>query len=216
MVKKGLVFLMVMFMAFMAGCKRNIPEVEFQTETTTSDMIHIFEEPYWVNVNVWVPEEMVNLTKRNVDEFLAKNTQYTSDIYTVEVHAATMEESVNEIVTEIECGPDLYYFNAKDFESVVNVGGVYNLSDSEYEDYIMESNYLDAVIAALNGGETRAFPASYDDTTGEVILLGVKPQMEQGAAIFCLELAKYLTSAESQKEIYEKVGWKPSNIEVEE
>ena len=216
MVKKGLIILLVMLMAFMAGCKRNIPEVEFQTETTTSDMIHIFEEPYWVNVNVWVPEEMVKLTQRNINDFLRENPQYTSDIYSVEVQASTMEDCVNEIVTDVECGPDLYYFNAKDIESIRDAGGSYDLSDSEYEDYIMESIHLDAVIAALYGEETLAFPASYDDTTGEVILLGVKPQMDEDAAIFCLELAKYLTSAESQKEIYEKVGWKPSNIEVEE
>ena len=215
MVKKGLVILLVMLMAFVSGCKRTVPEVEFQTETTRHYVI--FDEGiYWVDINVWVPEEMVKLTQRNINDFFEENTQYTSDVFRVEVKAATMEEAVNEIVTDVECGPDLYYFDAKDFESIINVWGLYDLADSEYGDYIMESNYLDAVIAALNGGEIRAFPASYDDTTGEVILLGVKPQTEQSAAIFCLELAKYLTSAESQKEIYEKVGWKPSNIEVEE
>ena len=216
MVKKGLIFLLVMLIALLSGCKRNVPGVEFQTETTTSDMIHIFEEPYWVNVNVWVPEEMVKLTQRNINEFMEENPQYTSDIYSVEVKVATMEECVNEIVTDVECGPDLYYFNAKDFESIINVGGIFDFSDTKYEDYVMESNYLDSVIATMYAGEVHAFPASYDDTTGEVILLGVKPKMDEDAAIFCLELAKYLTSAESQKEIYEKVGWKPSNIEVEE
>ncbi|MCD7834960.1 MAG: extracellular solute-binding protein [Lachnospiraceae bacterium] len=46
-------------------------------------------------------------------------------------------------------------------------------------------------------------------------LLGVKPQTEVGKAVVCMELAKYLTSAEVQLERYNEVGWGPSNVEAQ-
>ena len=46
-------------------------------------------------------------------------------------------------------------------------------------------------------------------------LLGVKPQTDTNKAIVCMELAKYLSSAEVQLARYQEVGWGPSNLEAQ-
>lgn len=43
-------------------------------------------------------------------------------------------------------------------------------------------------------------------------LMGVKPQTEQGKMLVCLNLAQYLTNAETQLARYQAVGWGPSNL----
>ena len=46
-------------------------------------------------------------------------------------------------------------------------------------------------------------------------LLGVKPQTDTNKAIVCMDLAKYLSSAEVQLARYQEVGWGPSNLEAQ-
>lgn len=46
-------------------------------------------------------------------------------------------------------------------------------------------------------------------------LLGIKPQTDTNKAVVCLELAKYLSSAEVQLARYNEVGWGPSNLEAQ-
>ncbi|MDO4332813.1 MAG: extracellular solute-binding protein [Eubacteriales bacterium] len=46
-------------------------------------------------------------------------------------------------------------------------------------------------------------------------LLGVKPQTDTNKATVCMELAKYLSSAEVQLARYNEVGWGPSNLEAQ-
>ena len=46
-------------------------------------------------------------------------------------------------------------------------------------------------------------------------LMGIKPQTDTNKAVVCLELAKYLSSAEVQLARYNEVGWGPSNLEAQ-
>lgn len=46
-------------------------------------------------------------------------------------------------------------------------------------------------------------------------LMGIKPQTDINKAVVCLELAKYLSSAEVQLARYNEVGWGPSNLEAQ-
>ena len=47
-------------------------------------------------------------------------------------------------------------------------------------------------------------------------LLGVKPQIYEGKAIVCLNLAEYLSSEEVQLARYEAMGWGPSNLKAQQ
>lgn len=214
MCKRGLSILIVIcLISLLSGCRRDVTVSEMETGTTERRYPDI-SEPYIVYVDVWVPEEIVGLTDAYVEKFFKEHTEYSTENFIVEVQAASTQENVNEILTDVECAPSLYCFRAEDLESVVNAGGLYWLTDSEYEQFVVESNCEDSVDATRYEGKIYAFPMATDDNTGEVILLGVKPQTEQTAAIVCLELAKGLTSYEVQKDIYKKVGWEPTNMEA--
>ncbi len=72
-------------------------------------------------------------------------------------------------------------------------------------------NYACAKLPTFTCGDEQVQLSGF----GGFKLLGVKPQTDAGKLKVCLDLAKWLTNADSQLARYEAVGWGPSNLEAQ-
>lgn len=132
--------------------------------------------------------------------FTTANVTYASD------------EGVAALKAIIELSNSSAFYNGSSISDATNVAAIVDGTwDSSAAKEIFGDNYACAKLPTFTvDGATYQFSGF-----GGFKLLGVKPQTETGKAIVCLELAKYLSSAEVQLARYNEVGWGPSNLEAQ-
>lgn len=133
--------------------------------------------------------------------FVASDITYASD------------EGVKAMKAIVELSKSTAFVNGSSVSNATNLGAIIDGTwDSSAAKELIGDGYACAKLPTFTvDGETYQMSGF-----GGFKLLGVKPQSETGKAIVCLELAKYLSSAEVQVERYNAVGWGPSNLEAQQ
>lgn len=133
--------------------------------------------------------------------FIALNMDYASD------------KGVAALKKIIELSNSTAFYNGSSVSNATNAAAIIDGTwDSGAAKELFKDGYACAKLPTFTvDGETYQMSGF-----GGYKLLGVKPQTETGKAIVCMELAKYLSSAEVQLARYEAVGWGPSNMEAQQ
>ena len=120
--------------------------------------------PEDVNLLIWCAEAAQNLTKSQVETFIAnfkKEKGWDKNI-TFEVQAVGEGDAASKMVTDVESGADLYFF-AQDQLSRLVTAGALNAVRGDYLKAVKEGNSESVVGAATVGDSVYAFPATADN-----------------------------------------------------
>ncbi len=133
-------------------------------------------------------------------KFVKANVTYASD------------NGVKALKKMIELSKSPSFFNGSSISNATNPGAIIDGTwDSSAAKEVFGDNYACAKLPTFTvDGESFQFSGF-----GGFKLLGLKPQTDTNKAVVCLELAKYLSSAEVQLARYNEVGWGPSNMEAQ-
>lgn len=122
------------------------------------------------------------------------------------------ENGVKAMKAIVELSNSTAFYNGSSVSNATNAAAIVDGTwDSSAAKELFGDNYACAKLPTFTvDGETFQMSGF-----GGFKLLGVKPQTDIGKATVCLELAKYLSSAEVQLARYNEVGWGPSNLEAQ-
>lgn len=122
------------------------------------------------------------------------------------------ENGVKALKAIVELSKSSAFVNGSSVSNATNVAAIVDGTwDSSAAKELLGDGYACAKLPTFTvDGETFQMSGF-----GGFKLLGVKPQTDVGKATVCLELAKYLSSAEVQLARYNEVGWGPSNMEAQ-
>lgn len=123
------------------------------------------------------------------------------------------EEGVKAFKAMIELSNSTAFYNGSSVSNATNAAAIIDGTwDSGAAKDLFGDGYACAKLPTFTvDGETYQMSGF-----GGFKLLGIKPQTDMGKAVVCLELAKYLSSAEVQVGRYNEVGWGPSNLEAQQ
>ncbi len=130
--------------------------------------------------------------------FTACNVDYASD------------KGVVALKKIVELNSSSAFQNGSSLSTATNVGAIVDGTwDSDAAKDLLGDNYACAKLPSFTGSDGNTYQLG---GFGGFKLLGVKPQTEAGKLRACLELAQYLTNADSQLERFNAKGWGPSNL----
>lgn len=132
---------------------------ETKTETTTSASSELAGE---YTITVWCAEKVVDLTKKQIEDFNKSNDMGITFKATVE--AVGEGDAATKMITDVEAGGDLYFFAQDQFNRLVQAGALGALGAKAVE--FVKTNNLEASIpAATTDGEAfYAYPVTADNT----------------------------------------------------
>lgn len=113
-------------------------------------------------ITVWCAEKVVDLTKKQIEDFNKSNDMGITFKATVE--AVGEGDAATKMITDVEAGGDLYFFAQDQFNRLVQAGALGALGAKAAE--FVKTNNLEASIpAATTDGETfYAYPVTADNT----------------------------------------------------
>lgn len=105
---------------------------------------------------IWVPYEMVDIAQNYAEKFLESDSIYSG--YTVKVETVDPNDAVTNMVDDPDNGADLYVYYSDQLPRIVNAGATYDVSDTYYEQFIVENNDMVSVNAATEDEYVYSFP----------------------------------------------------------
>ena len=122
------------------------------------------------------------------------------------------EEGLTALKALINLASSSAFYNGSSVSNATNEAAIVDGTwDSGAAKELFGDNYACAKLPSFEVGGQEYQMSGF----GGFKLLGVKPQTDTNKAIVCMELAKYLSSAEVQLARYQEVGWGPSNLEAQ-
>ena len=112
------------------------------------------------DITLWVPEEMVDLTKTQIEAFNASNELGVTFNPTVE--PVSEADSATSMITDVEAGADVFFFAQDQFARLVQAGALAKLDD-ETAANVKAENDVSAVTAATSGDAMYAYPLTADN-----------------------------------------------------
>ena len=112
------------------------------------------------DITLWVPEEMVDLTKTQIEAFNASNELGVTFNPTVE--PVSEADSATSMITDVEAGADVFFFAQDQFARLVQAGALAKLDD-ETAAKVKAENDVSAVTAATSGDAMYAYPLTADN-----------------------------------------------------
>ena len=112
------------------------------------------------DLTLWVPEEMVDLTKTQIEAFNASNELGVTFNPTVE--PVSEADSATSMITDVEAGADVFFFAQDQFARLVQAGALAKLDD-ETAAKVKAENDVSAVTAATSGDAMYAYPLTADN-----------------------------------------------------
>ena len=112
------------------------------------------------DIPLWVPEEMVDLTKTQIEAFNASNELGVTFNPTVE--PVSEADSATSMITDVEAGADVFFFAQDQFARLVQAGALAKLDD-ETAAKVKAENDVSAVTAATSGDAMYAYPLTADN-----------------------------------------------------
>lgn len=130
------------------------------------DIVAIMERPTLEDygsgeIEIWVDDSAVDITKKYAEAFLTSNPQYSG--YTVKVESVGVGFAANGMITDPEYGADIYNFLNDQLVSLVNAGALCDITGTYYAQSVTRNNDSGSVNAAQIGESIYAFPLTCDN-----------------------------------------------------
>ena len=112
------------------------------------------------DVKVWVAENIVDLTKTQIDYFNKTNTMGIKINATVE--PVGEGDAASNMTTDVEAGADIFGFAQDQAARLIQAGALAKLGPTAAE-WVKTNNDPDAIVAATSGEELYAYPMTSDN-----------------------------------------------------
>ncbi len=112
------------------------------------------------DVKVWVAENIVDLTKTQIDNFNKTNTMGIKINATVE--PVGEGDAASNMTTDVEAGADIFGFAQDQAARLIQAGALAKLGPTAAE-WVKANNDPDAIVAATSGEELYAYPMTSDN-----------------------------------------------------
>ena len=137
-------------------------KTETKTETTeTKPAAASSELAGEYTITVWAAEKVVDLTKKQIEDFNNSNDMGIKFKATVE--AVGEGDAATKMITDVEAGGDIYFFAQDQFNRLVQAGALGALGAKAAE-FVQTNNVEAAVTAATTGEAFYAYPVTADNT----------------------------------------------------
>jgi arabinogalactan oligomer/maltooligosaccharide transport system substrate-binding protein len=113
-------------------------------------------------ITIWVAENVVDLTQKLVDDFIASNDAYSGYAGNVTVEAVGEGDAASNMITDVAGGADIYGFAQDQLTRLVAAGALQPLNDN-MSSWVTSSNDAGAIGAATSGDTLYAFPMTSDN-----------------------------------------------------
>ena len=112
-------------------------------------------------IKVWVANEIVELTKKQIEDFNATNDQ--GIVFNATIEAVGEGDAATQMVTDVEAGGDIFCFAQDQFARLVEAGALAKLGQGAAKT-VTETTDADAVAAVTTGdGTLWAYPLTADN-----------------------------------------------------
>lgn len=112
------------------------------------------------NITVWVPELAVDLTKKQIEDFNAKNEDGIK--FTATVEAVSEADSATTMITDVESGADIFFFAQDQAARLIQSGALSKLGVGAAES-VGAANAAGVVSACMSGEDMYAYPLTADN-----------------------------------------------------
>jgi arabinogalactan oligomer/maltooligosaccharide transport system substrate-binding protein len=112
------------------------------------------------SIKVWAAEANMDLMKRQIEAFNSSNDQGIK--FTPTINPKSEADAGTDMITDIEAGPDLFWFAQDQFARLVQAGALAKLG-AKASETVGAANDKGAVAAASVDGQLYAYPASADN-----------------------------------------------------
>ena len=112
------------------------------------------------DITVWVADAATGLTKKQIDDFNAKNED--GIVFNATVEPVSESDSATQMITDVEAGGDLYCFAQDQFARLVQAGALAKLGTAASKT-VSEANDPTVVAAATSGDVLYAYPMTADN-----------------------------------------------------
>ena len=137
-------------------------KTETKTETTeTKPAAASSELAGEYTITVWAAEKVVDLTKKQIEDF--NNSNDMGIKFNATVEAVGEGDAATKMITDVEAGGDIYFFAQDQFNRLVQAGALGALGAKAAE-FVQTNNVEAAVTAATTGEAFYAYPVTADNT----------------------------------------------------
>lgn len=112
------------------------------------------------DITVWVANEIVDLTKAQIDKF--NQTNELGIVFNATVEAVSEADAATQMITDVEAGGDIYCFAQDQFARLVQAGALVKLGVKAAET-VSAANTAGVVAAATAGEDLYAYPMTADN-----------------------------------------------------
>ena len=113
-------------------------------------------------IRVWVPEEVVKLTRDAVNGWLEKGGKQYASKYTVTVTAMSEDNSATQMLTDVDAGADIFGFAQDQLARLVAAGALSPLG-GDFLTAVQNNNDEGSVKAATLQDKVYAYPQTSDN-----------------------------------------------------
>ncbi|MBQ7247329.1 MAG: extracellular solute-binding protein [Lachnospiraceae bacterium] len=113
------------------------------------------------DITVWMPDAIVDLTKKMIDDFNASN-EY-GIVFNPTIEAVGEGDAATQMITDVEAGADIFNFAQDQFARLVQAGALSKLG-AQAGETVSAGNDAGAVKAVTIDGELYAYPETADNT----------------------------------------------------
>ena len=129
-----------------------------QPATTTASGNSALAGTY--QIKVWAPDNAVELTKKQIEDFNASNNEGIKFEATVE--AVGENDAATQMITDVDAGGDIFFFAQDQTARLVQAGALAQLGKAA-ADIVKDTNDAGAVNAASAGEDLYAYPLTADN-----------------------------------------------------
>ena len=112
------------------------------------------------DITVWVADAIVDLTKQQIDDFNATNTD--GIVFNATVEPVGEGDAATQMITDVEAGGDIFCFAQDQFARLVQAGALAKLGVKASETVAAE-NDAGTVAASTSGDQLYAYPLTSDN-----------------------------------------------------
>ncbi len=156
--KRTLAILLALVMVFgLAACKKAGDNTGTGTETGTSTGTELAGT---YDITVWVGENAVDLTKKQIEDF--NNTNTDGIKFNATVNPQSEATAADQMLVDISAGADIFCFAQDQFARLVQ-GGALNKLGNKAAETVRAANDPGVVAAATSGDTLYAYPMTSDN-----------------------------------------------------
>ncbi len=160
--KKILAMVLALTMVLsLAACGGSTTETQSTTEAAPVQTTAAPAEIPEVTLTMWGSEEDQVLLRTMADAFIADNAGEAK--ITIELGAVSEADAKDQVLNDIEQGPDVFAFAHDQIASLVNAGALMAIPEEMGKSDIIALNVDSSVEAATVSGELYAFPMTADN-----------------------------------------------------